>query len=125
MSDNVGVNMLRKVEANREPPRAGSLGVVIGNGRNSCEIREAHRHRRRIPMEMRRARQRGSFPRRRKLAGQQDALCMRRSESWMDTTVNFVKGVDDFMAEGQQFFVRGQGHGMALRSTIPPVTALP
>src|SRR5438128_12044155 len=111
MSDNVGVNMLRKMEANREAPRAGSLRVVIGDGWNSCEIREAHRHRSGTPMEMRRARQRGSFRRRRKPACQQDALRMRRSEPGMDTTVNFVKSFDDFMAEGQQFFVRGQGHG--------------
>ena len=50
---------------------------------------------------------------------------MRGSEPGMDTTVNFGKGFDDFMAEGQQFFVRGQGHGMALRSTVPPGTAPP
>jgi hypothetical protein len=41
MTDDVGVNMLAKVEANRKPSRAGTLRVVVGNGRNSCKIREA------------------------------------------------------------------------------------
>src|SRR5258705_9578424 len=46
MTDDVGVNMLSEVEANREAARAGTLRIVIGHGRNSRKIREADRHRR-------------------------------------------------------------------------------
>jgi hypothetical protein len=35
MSDDVGVNMLAKVEANRKPARAGALRVVVANARDS------------------------------------------------------------------------------------------
>ena len=36
---------------------------------------------------------------------------MSRSETWMNTTINFVESFDDVMAKGQQFFVCAQGHG--------------
>ena len=61
MSDDVGMNMLGKVEANRATARARTLRVVIGNGRNSREVREAHRHRSGIPLDMRRTRERDGF----------------------------------------------------------------
>jgi hypothetical protein len=37
MTDDVGVNMLAEVEANRKPAWAGALRVVIGNGRNPAK----------------------------------------------------------------------------------------
>jgi hypothetical protein len=37
MTDDVGVNMLGKVEANRKASRAGPLRIVIGNGRDSAK----------------------------------------------------------------------------------------
>jgi hypothetical protein len=40
MTDDVGVNMFAEMEANRKAARAGTLRVVIGNGRNSRKIRE-------------------------------------------------------------------------------------
>jgi acetylglutamate kinase len=44
MTDDVGMNMLAKVEANRKAARAGTLRVVVGDGRNSREVREANSH---------------------------------------------------------------------------------
>src|SRR5580765_6207887 len=55
MSDDVCMNMLVKVEADSASARARTL-IVIGNGWNSREVREAHRHRSRIPPDMRCAR---------------------------------------------------------------------
>ena len=52
MTDDVGVNMLAKVEANRKAARAGTLRVVIGNGRDPGKVREADRHRRGIAVQM-------------------------------------------------------------------------
>ena len=65
-------------------------------------------------MQMRRSCQRRGF-RRCKCARQQDALGMRGSESRMNTAVQFVEYLDGFPAQGQEFFVRGQGHGSVLR----------
>jgi hypothetical protein len=61
MSDNIRMNMLGKVEADGTTARAGTLRIVIGNGRNACEVREAHRHGRGTPPDMWRARERGGF----------------------------------------------------------------
>jgi hypothetical protein len=38
MTDNVGVDMFGKVKADRKTARAGTLGIVIGDGRNSRKI---------------------------------------------------------------------------------------
>jgi hypothetical protein len=118
MTDDVGVNMLAKVEANRKPARAGALRVVVGNGRNSRKVREADRHRRAIPVQMRRARQRSGFRRRRKHASQQDALRMRGPESRMNTTISFVEHLNGFSAQGHELLIRRQGHGSVLRGGL-------
>ena len=70
MTDVVGVNMLTEVEANRKTARAGALRIVVGDGRNSRKVRESDRHRRGIPVQMRRPRQRRGLRRRRKHASQ-------------------------------------------------------
>ena len=115
MRDDVGVSVLGQVKANRKAARAGALRVVVGDARNTGEIREADRHRRRSPVDMRRPRQRAGFRRRRKDAGQQDALGMRRSEPGMHATVEFVEFFDDFVAQRQELFIGRQGHGSVLR----------
>ena len=56
---------------------------------------------------MRRARQRGGFPGRRKHALQQDALGVGGPEARMDPAVNLVERRDHFPAQGQEFLVRG------------------
>ena len=56
MANDVGVNMLGEVKANRKAARAGTLRVVVGNRRDPRKIREANRDRRGIPVEMRRPR---------------------------------------------------------------------
>jgi hypothetical protein len=40
---------------------------------------------------------------------------MRGSESRMNTAVHFVEHLNGFPAQGQEFFVRGQGHSSVLR----------
>jgi hypothetical protein len=119
MTDDVGVNMLAEVEANRKPARAGALRVVVGNARNSRKVRKADRHWRGISLQMRRPRQRRGFRGRRKHASQQDALRMRGPESRMNTTISFVEHLNGFSAQGQEFFIRGQGHGSFLRAMTP------
>jgi hypothetical protein len=118
MTDHVGVNMLAEVETNRKPARVGALRVVVGHGRNSRKVREAGRHRRGIPVQMRRPRQRSGFRRRRKRTGQQNALGMRRSEPRMNPAIGFVERLDGFPAQGQEFFIRRQGHGSVVRPII-------
>jgi len=44
---------------------------------------------------------------------------MRGSESRMNTAVHFVEHLNGFPAQGQEFFVRGQGH-----SSVPPSIVL-
>src|ERR1700733_6731061 len=61
MSDDIRMNMVGKMEANGATARAGTLRVVIGNGRNSREVRKPHRHRGGIPLDMGRAREGGGF----------------------------------------------------------------
>src|ERR1035437_2844809 len=111
MSDDVGMNMLGKVETNRATARARTLRVVIGHRRNSREVREAQRYPRGVPLDVWRAGKRGGFSRRRKDACQQDAFRVSGSEPWMNTTVGFVKSLDNVMAKDQQFFVLGEWHG--------------
>src|SRR5215471_19067342 len=41
MTDDVGVDMLGKVKANREAARAGTLRIVVGNRRDTGKVREA------------------------------------------------------------------------------------
>src|SRR5438477_10313647 len=91
MSNDVGVNMLGEVEANRKPARAGPLRVVIGNTRNSREVRKPDGHRSGATLQMRRPRQRSGFGGGRKRAFQQDALRMRGSESRMNPTISPVE----------------------------------
>ena len=121
MTDVVGVNMLAEVEANRKVPRAGALRVVVGNVRNPRKVREADRHRRGIPVQMRRPCQRSGFRGRGKCPSQQEALGMRGSEPRMNTAISFVKGRYGFSARGQEFFVRRRG--MA-RSSIQSLALL-
>jgi hypothetical protein len=45
MTDDVGVNMLAKVEAHRKIARARTLRIIVGDNRNSRKIREADHHR--------------------------------------------------------------------------------
>jgi hypothetical protein len=52
---------------------------------------------------------------RRKHACQQNAFRVSGSEPRMNTAINFVKSVDDVVAEGQQLVVRGQGMAGVLR----------
>jgi hypothetical protein len=118
MANDVGVNMLGEVKANRKAARAGTLRVVVGNRRDPRKIREANRDRRGIPVEMRRPRQRRGFRGRRKRASQQYALRMRGSETRMNTTISFVEHCNGFAAERQEFFVGRQGHGSVLRPMI-------
>ena len=40
MRDDVGMNMLGEMEANRKTARARTLRVVVGNGRNAREVPE-------------------------------------------------------------------------------------
>jgi hypothetical protein len=40
----------------------------------------------------------------------------------MNTPIGFVERVKDFPAQGQEFFVRRQGHGSVLRAMIRPFT---
>ena len=80
MSNDVGMDMLGKVEANCKAAWARTLRVVVGNGRDPRKIREANRHRRGIAVQMRRPRQRCGFRGRRKRTLQQDTLRVRRSE---------------------------------------------
>ena len=122
MTDDVGVDMLGKVKADRKTARARTLRVVVGNARNSRKVRETDRHRSGIPLQMRRPRQRGGFQRRRERASQQDAFGVRRSETGVDTAISFVERFDDFPAQDQEFFIRRQGHGSALRPMILPFT---
>ena len=58
VGDDVGVNMLGEVEAHRAAARARPLRIVIGNGRNSREVRKAHRHRSGAVVQVWRARAR-------------------------------------------------------------------
>jgi hypothetical protein len=118
MTDDVGVNMLAKVEADRKAARARTLRVVVGHRRNSRKVREADRHRRGIPVQMRRARQRNGFRGRRKHASQQDALRMRGSEPRMNTIIGFVEHLNGFPAQGQELLIRRQGHGSVLRGGL-------
>jgi hypothetical protein len=115
MTDDVGVNMLGEVEANRKATRPGALRVVVGNRRNSRKVREADGHRSEIPLQVRRSRQRSGLRGRRKRARQQDALRMRRSKPRMNTAIDFVEHLNGFAAQGQGFFVGRQGHGSVLR----------
>ena len=55
MGDDIGMDMLGKVEANGATAGARPLRVVIGDGRDSSEIREAHRHRGGISLNVWRA----------------------------------------------------------------------
>src|SRR6516165_2267992 len=123
MTDDVGVDMLGEMEADRKTAWARALRVVVGNGRNSRKVREAGRHRRGIPVQMRRPRQRSGLRGGRKRALQQDTLRMRGSEPRMNSTIGFVEHRKGFAAERQEFFVRGQGHGTVLRAVfdlLPP-----
>src|SRR6516162_8227081 len=43
---------------------------------------------------------------------------MRGSESRMNAAVHFVEHLNRFPAQGQEFFVRGQGHGSVLRPMV-------
>jgi hypothetical protein len=61
MTDDVGVDMLGEMEAHRKAARARTLRVIVGDSRNSRKVREADRHRRRFPVQVRRSRQRGGF----------------------------------------------------------------
>jgi len=61
MTDDVGVDMRPKVEANCKAARGRMLRVIVGNGRDSRSIRETDRHWRGIALEMRRSRQRRGF----------------------------------------------------------------
>jgi hypothetical protein len=119
MCDDVGVDMLGKVKADRDAARSAALRVVVGDRRNSGEIRETDRHRCRSPVQMRRTGQRRPLRRRRKRAGQQDALRMGGSVPGMNAAIGLVEGRDDFPAEGQEPFVCRQGHGSALRYGAP------
>src|SRR3974390_1320282 len=47
---------------------------------------------------------------------------MRGSEPRMHTTINFVEHLDGFSAQGQESFVRRQGHGSILRAMNLPST---
>jgi hypothetical protein len=55
MTDDVGVNMLSKVEANRKSTRGRTLRVIVGNGRDSPSIRQTDRHRCGVAVHMRRS----------------------------------------------------------------------
>src|SRR5271157_3431879 len=112
MSDDVCVTMLGKMEADRETARARILRIVVGNGRDAREVREAHGHWSGIPLDMRRARKSCGLGRRPKHAVQQEAFRVSRSETWMNTTISFVESLDDVTAKGQHFFVRSQRHGL-------------
>src|SRR6516165_10490107 len=118
MTDDVGVDMLGEMEADRKTAWARALRVVVGNGRNSRKVREAGRHRRGIPVQMRRPRQRSGLRGGRKRALQQDTLRMRGSKPRMNSTIGFVEHRKGFAAERQEFFVRGQGHGSVLRAVF-------
>jgi hypothetical protein len=61
MTDDVGVNMLGKMEAHRKAARASTLRVVGGDDQDSGKVREADRHRPPTLVQMRRSRQRGGF----------------------------------------------------------------
>ena len=61
MSDDVGVNMLAKVEANRKAARAGTLRVIIGNTRYPREIQKRTVTGVEFWLQMRRPRQRSSL----------------------------------------------------------------
>ena len=61
LTDDVGVNMRPKVEANCKAARGRMLRVIVSNGRDSRSIRETDRHWRGIALEMRRSRQRRGF----------------------------------------------------------------
>jgi hypothetical protein len=43
---------------------------------------------------------------------------MRGSDPRMNTTINFVKHLNGFSAQGQEFFVRRQGHGSILSPVL-------
>src|SRR6516162_3665984 len=123
MTDDVGVDMLGEMEADRKTAWARALRVVVGNGWNSRKVREAGRRRRGIPVQMRRPRQRSGLRGGRKRALQQDTLRMRGSKPRMNSTIGFVEHRKGFAAERQEFFVRGQGHGSVLRAVfdlLPP-----
>ncbi len=47
---------------------------------------------------------------------------MRGPEARMNTPINFVEHLNGFSAQGQEFFIRRQGHGSILRATILPST---
>src|SRR5215469_7811282 len=115
MPDNVDVDMLSKVEANRKAARPGTLRVVVGNAWYSRKVREPDGQWRGIPLQMRRPRQRSRLSRGRKRALQQNALRMRGSEPRMNTAINLVERLDDLPAQRQELFVRRQGHGSVLR----------
>jgi hypothetical protein len=115
VTDDVGVDVFAEVKANRKAARTGTLRVVVGNGRNSRKVREANSHRRRTPVQMRRAGQRSGFRRWHKRASQQDALRVSGSEPRMNPAIRFVEHRDGFTAERQELFVGRQGHGSVLR----------
>src|SRR5205085_7104429 len=123
MSNDVGVNMLGEVEANRKPARTGPLRVVIGNTRNSREVREPDGHRSGATLQMRRPRQRSGFGGGRKRAFQQDALRMRGSESRMNPTISPVEHLNGFSAQGR-FFRPSSGAWLGPPSYDPIFSAL-
>ena len=43
---------------------------------------------------------------------------MRRSKPSVNTAISFVESFDDFPAQGQELFIRRQGHGSILRPVI-------
>src|ERR1700735_1385308 len=75
MTDNIGMNVLGKIESDRESTRI-RIRIVIRYQRKAGRVRESHSHRRRLTNDVRRLRQRGSLFRRSERASQHGALGM-------------------------------------------------
>ena len=114
MTDNIGMNVLGKIESDRESTRIRIL-IVIRYQRNACRVRESHSHRRRLAHDMRCPRQCGGLGRRRERASQHDALGM----GWTKARVQSkdrVELLQNLIAKRNKFFIGRKRHNFLLIS---------
>ena len=92
VGDDVGVDMLAEIKADRHATRAGRFGMVVRNFRNAGEIREANDDARRRLCDVRRTSQLGRIRRWRKRAGAHDAFGVDRAEAGMEAEDGVERG---------------------------------
>src|SRR6266404_6753174 len=114
MSDDIGVNALGEVEANRHTPRI-RIGIVIRNQRKARRIREANGHRRRFPLYMGCAGEGIRAARGRKRSRQQGAFGMGRAKARMQSE-DGIELPQQIVTQSDELLVRGKWHKVLMYS---------